>query len=68
MPVLDKWQQREAQQYAKDNDVSYEAAVKVLFPDDEPEPEQAAEDEHAPDPKGPKGPAAKVDTSKAGVK
>jgi hypothetical protein len=59
MPVLDKWQKREAEQHAKDNDVSYEAAVKVLFPDDEPE--QAAEGEQAPAVKS----AAKVDTSKA---
>ncbi len=58
MPVLDKWQQREAQQYAKDNDVSYGAAVKVLFPDDEDEGQAPADE-------APKAPAAKVDTTKA---
>jgi hypothetical protein len=44
---LDKWQQREAQQYAADNSVSYGAAVKVLFPEDEQEA-AAPEDEQAP--------------------
>jgi hypothetical protein len=34
---LDKWQVREAKQYAQDNEVSYDAAVKVLFPADVPE-------------------------------
>lgn len=28
---LDKWQQREAQQYATDNNVSYDEAVTALF-------------------------------------
>jgi hypothetical protein len=34
MPELNKWQVREAEQYAKDNDVEYDAAVKALFPGD----------------------------------
>ena len=29
--ALDKWQQREAETYAKDNDVSYDDAVTALF-------------------------------------
>lgn len=32
MPDLDKWQQREARQYAADNSVSYDEAVAALFP------------------------------------
>lgn len=44
---LDKWQVREAQAYARDNNVTYDAAVKVLFPEDEAEvpaePEPAEE-------------------------
>jgi hypothetical protein len=34
MPELDKWQQREVQRYARENDVTEEAALKVLFPDE----------------------------------
>lgn len=37
--TLDKWQEREAREYAEANKVSYGAAVKELFPpevDDEP--------------------------------
>lgn len=33
MAELDKWQVREAQQYAADNEVSYEDAVAALHPD-----------------------------------
>jgi hypothetical protein len=34
--ALDKWQEREVAQYAKDNDVSEEAALKELHPDEVP--------------------------------
>lgn len=53
MPELDKWQKRQAQAYARENDVSYDAAVKELFPPD-PEPEAEAPAEDAPGDKGAK--------------
>lgn len=59
MPELDKWQQRQAQQHAADNDVTYDEAVAELFPGDVVA--EAAEDEQAKKPPRP----AKVDTSKA---
>jgi hypothetical protein len=61
---LDKWQQREAQQYAADNSVSYGAAVKVLFPEDEQEPAAPAEDEQAPADDSKAKTGAKVSVSK----
>jgi hypothetical protein len=60
---LDKWQQREAQQYAADNSVSYGAAVKVLFPEDEQEA-AAPEDEQAPADDSKAKTGAKVSVSK----
>lgn len=41
MAELDKWQKRQAEEYAKENDVTFDAAVKVLFP---PDPEVPAEE------------------------
>jgi hypothetical protein len=60
MPELDKWQQREVQRYARENDVTEEAALKVLFPGDA---EVAPADE--PDDDAVKAPAsARVKTTK----
>ena len=59
---LDKWQQREVAQYAKDNDVSEEAALKVLHPDEEVPAD--AEDEQAPAEDSKAKASPKVSTSK----
>lgn len=32
--ALDKWQEREARQYAEDDGVTYEEAVAFLFPEE----------------------------------
>jgi hypothetical protein len=51
MMELDKWQQREARQYAAENGVSYEKAVFILFGGEDPDAEAA------PVPEGEQGPA-----------
>lgn len=58
MAVLDKWQQREAQQLADTEEITYEHAVKRLFPDVVAEPEVAE----------PETPAPKVSTVKSASK
>ena len=60
MAVLDKWQQREARQYAADNGVSYEDAVGELFPDEPvkvPADEQSADEQSVDEQDEPKPPA-----------
>lgn len=60
MPELNKWQVREAEQYAKDNDITRRSAVEALFPDgvpdgvpDEPEGDDVKGD--GPETKAPAG-------------
>lgn len=62
MPELDKWQQREAQQLADTEDITYEHAVKRLFPDDVAEvpADTEGDADNKPDPK--------VSTAKASAK
>jgi hypothetical protein len=55
---LDKWQQREAQQYATDNGVSYEEAVTALFVGEPPAPAEVTNPAEAP------APDAKVSVTK----
>lgn len=59
MPELDKWQQREAQELADAEDITYEHAVSKLFPGD-----VVAEDQGDAEGK----PEPKVSTAKASSK
>lgn len=57
MPELNKWQVREAEQYAKDNDVSRRSAVEALFPDGVPADELEGDDVKGDGPEPDKAPA-----------
>lgn len=65
MPKLDKWQQRQAQEKADAEDITYEHAVAQLFPD---EPVKAEETSGDAVPEGDAGTPPKVSTSKTSAK